>query len=221
MRICLYSEKVLPKVGGQELVVDALAQQLLALGHEPVVLAPRGREKSAWHGSNAPYRVVRHPRFCSTRHFLELYGWWLSRAHRRYRFDLLHCHGVYPTGYIAAKCAAVAEIPVVITNHGGDLDAVSPLYRKRGLKQRYQNALKKASAVVALSSFIEGRLREIWPEIRRVERIANGVHLKEFDKASQRRLAGLDEAPSERYFFFSAGLCPARARIFWSRHFSG
>ena len=210
MRICLYSEKALPKVGGQELVVDSLARKLLAWGHEPVVLAPWRREKAVWHDNNLPYRVVRHPRFFSTRHFVELYGWWLSRAHRRYRFDLLHCHGVYPTGYIAAKCASVAEIPVVITSHGGDLDAVSPLYRKRGLKHRYHYALKKASAVVALSGFVEGRLREICPEIRRVERIGNGVNLQEFDMARQRRLAGLSGAQAGKYFLFLGRLVPRK-----------
>ena len=40
MRICLYTNTALPKLGGQEIVIDALARQFLALGHEPVVLAP-------------------------------------------------------------------------------------------------------------------------------------------------------------------------------------
>ena len=34
MRICLYTETALPMVGGQELVIDALARQFLARGHE-------------------------------------------------------------------------------------------------------------------------------------------------------------------------------------------
>ncbi len=45
MRICLYTNTALPKFGGQEIVVDALARQFLALGHEPVVLAPRRRSQ--------------------------------------------------------------------------------------------------------------------------------------------------------------------------------
>ena len=36
MRICLYTETALPKIGGQEMVVDALARQFLALGHHVV-----------------------------------------------------------------------------------------------------------------------------------------------------------------------------------------
>lgn len=129
VRICLYSEKILPKVGGQELVVDALARNLVALGHEPVVLAPKGRGKTTQFDRALPYRVKRHPRFYSTRRFVNLYAYWLARAQRRYRFDLVHCHGVYPSGYIAAKCAAVAQTPIVITSHGGDVDPVSPLFR--------------------------------------------------------------------------------------------
>ena len=46
MRICLYTDTALPKMGGQEMVVDALARQFLALGHQPVVFAPRPRKLS-------------------------------------------------------------------------------------------------------------------------------------------------------------------------------
>lgn len=33
MRICLFTETALPKIGGQELVVDALARNLTKWGH--------------------------------------------------------------------------------------------------------------------------------------------------------------------------------------------
>ena len=43
MRICLYTSTALPKIGGQEMAVDALARQYQAQGHEVVVLAPHPR----------------------------------------------------------------------------------------------------------------------------------------------------------------------------------
>ena len=43
MNICLYTGSALPKLGGQEAVVDALARQFLTLGHDPTVLAPMPR----------------------------------------------------------------------------------------------------------------------------------------------------------------------------------
>ena len=69
MRICLYTDTALPKMGGQEMVVDALAKQFLALGHQPVVFAPRPRKLSI-RGETYPYEVVRHPRFYSTQYFI-------------------------------------------------------------------------------------------------------------------------------------------------------
>lgn len=212
MRICLYSEKVLPQVGGQELVVDALARRLAALGHEPIVLAPRRRVKTAAHDANLPYRVLRHPKFFSTRYFVSCYGWWLARAHRRHGFDVLHCHGVYPTGYIAARCAATAGLPLVITSHGGDLDPLSPLYRKPQLRQRYCQTLQKAAAVVALSGFIEERLRAVCPQLNRVERIGNGVDLQAFSRIVAQCPNDLSpfRLQPQRYFLFLGRLVPRK-----------
>ncbi|HEX4147352.1 MAG TPA: hypothetical protein VHY20_00130 [Pirellulales bacterium] len=66
MRVCLYTETALPKIGGQELAVDALPREYTAAGHEVAVLVqhPRHPLKTADH--RLPYRVARHPRFVAT-----------------------------------------------------------------------------------------------------------------------------------------------------------
>ena len=43
MRICLYTEEAYPRMGGRAAVIDALARQYLARGHEVMVLATRRR----------------------------------------------------------------------------------------------------------------------------------------------------------------------------------
>ena len=101
MRVCMYTDTALPLLGGQEMVIDALCKQYIALGHEPTVLAPPPRHLSTA-DHEFPYPVIRHPRFISTRHFVDWYKHWLERAHRRNRFDILHCHSIYPCGYLAA-----------------------------------------------------------------------------------------------------------------------
>src|ERR1043166_5470856 len=88
MRICLYTDTALPKLGGQEMVVDALARQFLALGHQPTVFAPKPRKLST-HDDRYPYQVVRHPRFISTQYFISWYRWFLLRHYRRHPFDVL------------------------------------------------------------------------------------------------------------------------------------
>src|SRR5689334_2476075 len=70
MRICHYTETALPKLGGQELVVDALVREQADLGHEVVVLTQWPRRKIRVDDASLPYQVVRHPRFWSTRRFV-------------------------------------------------------------------------------------------------------------------------------------------------------
>src|SRR5208283_2330779 len=117
MRICLYTNTALPKVGGQEIVIDALARQFLALGHEPVVLAPRRRSQGPFDAASVPYPVAWHPRFISTSRFVSWYGHWMAKQHRIRRFDVIHCHGTYPAGYVGACCNAVRHLPLIITSH--------------------------------------------------------------------------------------------------------
>src|SRR5579859_4987618 len=100
MRICLYTSTALPKIGGQELAVDALARQFQIQGHEVVVLAPHPRLPLRARDSELPYPVVRHPRLYSTRRFVNWYTWWLLRLHRKHAFDIVHSQGVYPHGYL-------------------------------------------------------------------------------------------------------------------------
>ena len=121
MRICLYTETALPKIGGHEMAVDALAREFLALGHEPVVLAPHPRRPLLADDGSLPYPVVRHPRFFSTHWFVSWYRWYLQRLFARQSFDVLHCIGLYPPGYLAALSRHRLNVPVLITSQGGDV----------------------------------------------------------------------------------------------------
>jgi len=186
MRICLYTETAIPMLGGQALVVDALARQLSALGHTVVVLAPRQRHAGALDEGSLPYRMVRHPRLYSTRWFVRWYARWLHLLHRQHHFDVVHCHSTYPNGYVAASCRALAEVPLVITSHGSDLDPLSLLMRKPQLRARYLLALERSDAVVAVSDCTAERFRQVCPGVRRIERIPNGVDLARFAAAVPR-----------------------------------
>jgi teichuronic acid biosynthesis glycosyltransferase TuaC len=193
MRICLYTETAPPALGGQALVVDALARQLIALGHEAVVLAPQQRHAGDLDHEALPYRLVHHPRFYSTRWFVERYAYWLARLQHKHAFQLVHCHSTYPNGYVAASCAAIAGIPLVITSHGSDLDPLSLLCRKPQLRDRYLLALRRADALIAVSGATENWFRQAEPALRRLERIPNGVDLARF-AADVARPVGLDPA---------------------------
>ncbi len=180
MRICLYTETALPKMGGQEFVVDALAREFLELGHEPLVLAPHPRLPLRADDGSLPYPVARHPRFFSTRLFVSWYRWFLLRLFRRWPFDVLHCHGLYPPGYLAALTRRQLGVPVVLTSHGGDIYAGSARLAKPVVNARLRVGLVAADALVAISRFTQQGYERLCPQAQRLVTIPNGVCLKPF-----------------------------------------
>jgi glycosyltransferase involved in cell wall biosynthesis len=184
MRICLYSDTALPKLGGQEMVVDALARQFLALGHQPVVYAPKPRKLSC-KDETYPYEVVRHPRFFSTQYFISWYRWFLLRHYRRQPFDVLHCHGIYPPTYLAALLGDRLPVPTVVTSHGGDVYEHNVRLQKPVIVERCRQGMRAADALVAISRFTREGFTRLCPEAApRIVDIPNGVHLSAFASAT-------------------------------------
>lgn len=184
MRICLYTSTALPKVGGQEMVVDGLASALARRGHEVTVLAPRARRAANLPNLSAGriYRDLRHPRFISTTWGVRAYGYFLRRLHRRFGpFDVVHAHDAYPTGYLAVNEALA---PVVITSHGGDLNAGNVRIVKPGVEDRCREALERAAVLVSIGRFTtENYLRVLGESaLQKVVSIPNGVNLAELGK---------------------------------------
>ena len=209
MRICLYTETALPVLGGQEMVVDALAREYLALGHEPVVLAPSPRRVLVA-DHEFPYPVVRHPRFVSTRHFMEWYKHWLLRAQRQHRFDLLHCHSIYPCGYLATLCEGQLGIPTVITSHGGDVHIEGRRLSKPGLPSRYGRSIAAADALIAISKFTHDGYLRLCPTARNIVSIPNGVDLEPFAHDVARPAGLAASIQTGEYFLFIGRLHPRK-----------
>ena len=193
MKICLYTGSALPKLGGQEAVVDALARQFLLLGHEPTVLAPRPRLPLLPNDSSLPYRVLRHPRFFSTTHFVSLYRAFLKGAANRFSFDIIHCHDVYPTGYVASLLRAELKIPLVFTSHGGDVRAGNARLAKSGIRPRFEQAIRAADALISIGQFTRDGFLQLGADESKIETIPNGVDLQPFATAVPRP-AALDQA---------------------------
>ena len=178
MRICLYTDSALPKIGGQEGVVDALARTMQRQGHDIVVLAPRPRLPLWPRDNELPYPVVRHPRFYSTRYFVSWYRWFLSRLHRRHRTELLHCHAIYPPGYLAALTKSQRGVPTVLTTHTDQFAQDNlRLTRRPAIRERVFQAVREADALVAISRDIADNYRKLKPDAHIVN-IPNGVDLE-------------------------------------------
>jgi len=202
LRICLYTATALPKKGGQELAVDALAREFVRLAHVVLVLAPYPRRGLKVDDSDFPYTVVRHPRYYSSRWFVSWYRWFLLRLHHRWNFDVLHCHGIYPSGYVAALSQPKLRVPLVITSHDWSLSEGRWRLAKPALLGRHQKALATADALIAISQVTAEGYRRLCPEPRSVVNIPNGVDLETLRKRESRP-GGLDPAikPGEYILF--------------------
>jgi glycosyltransferase involved in cell wall biosynthesis len=178
MQICLYTSTALPLVGGQEMVVDSLAREFLRAGHRVVVLAPRPTRHAQLGDEDLPYPVIRHPRFISKRYLVGAYCWWLLRAQARWQFDVIHCHGLYQPGYVAALSKNRIGVPLVVTSHGEDAPTSSHRLKHPKVRQRHIYALRRADSLVSISRFTRAGFEELCPDSRvRIVDIPNGVHL--------------------------------------------
>jgi glycosyltransferase involved in cell wall biosynthesis len=186
MRICLYTATAHPKLGGQEAVVDALARHFTRLGHHAVVLAQMPRASLRPRDGELPYPVVRHPRFISTRRFVSFYRRWLLKLHAREKFDVIHCHDVYPTGYLAALAKPAMRIPIVITSHGGDVKEDNVRIVKPGMRPRFIRAVESADALVSIGNFTEEGYRKLSQNLPPIVSIPNGIDLKTFNDPASR-----------------------------------
>ena len=178
---------------------------------------PRGINRTAqFDTASAPYEVVWHPRFLSTRWFVPWYSHWMARLHRARPFDVIHCHGTYPAGYVAARCKAVCGVPLIITSHGDDLAPRGIYDRKPHLRQRFRAALARADAAIAISDFTAGLLRRACPELRRIVDIPNGVDLRRFSTAAADRATWTRRSSRASISCSWAGSTPERASTCFS-----
>jgi glycosyltransferase involved in cell wall biosynthesis len=169
----------LPRTGTQEIAVDALARAYAALGHQPVVLAPWPKKGVTPIGP-LPYPVLRHPRFFSTHFLTAWYRWFLQNHYERYPFDLLHCHGVYPPGYLAALSRTIIPTPVVLTSHG-HIGRRRAYLEKPLIVERMIEGLQSADALVAMNPSIRARLASFCPQRAPcIVDIPNGVHAADY-----------------------------------------
>lgn len=211
MKICLYTETALPMVGGQEYVVDALAREYIRAGHEVVVLAPWPRSSAA-KIPVAGYTVVRHPRFISTWRLVEFYRFWLNRLHRRFRFDIVHCHSVHPTGYLAVLSRRRTGAPVVITSHGGEVNPANPRLDRPGAREKHAWTMTQADALVSIGRFTSNGYRALAPDLKTIHDIPNGVHLDAFARPAARP-GGFDERIKPGGYFLFLGRLSSRKGV--------
>ena len=193
MKICFFTATFLPTIGGAELVLHNLATSLTELGHRIVVIAPKIRGKD--NNVEANYRIFRYQRPSSKRFGVRqtlLYLLWEKVLNG---FDLLHCHGAYPPGYVGATFKRLFRTPIVIRPHGSDILPGEQIRCNPRLDRRVRTALGAADRVIAQSRALEEELMRCGVPKDRIRLIPNGVRVAEYRETPQRR------APEVPYLF--------------------
>lgn len=76
--------------------------------------------------------------------------------------DLLHAHCAYPDAVGVALAAAALRLPFVVTAHGSDVNVYA---EKPAVRPQLRWALRRAAAVIAVSSAIRAKLGALAPEL--------------------------------------------------------
>jgi phosphatidylinositol alpha-mannosyltransferase len=101
----------------------------------------------------------------------------LRTALHRHRFDTIHGHGVYPTGYLAHVSCAASAAPVVITAHGNDITPAGLKKRQPYVRRRILAALRGADVVIASSRHWANALSALCADHAPIVTIPHGIHV--------------------------------------------
>ncbi|HEY1068248.1 MAG TPA: glycosyltransferase family 4 protein [Pirellulales bacterium] len=186
MKICMYTETFLPKIGGQEIGLDALSRRMLDRGHEVTILAPMPRSPLKPQDEQFPYKVVRHPRFYSTHLFTSWYSRYVRKLWRRQRFDVMHLHSVYPCAYVASLCRDEVRAPMLIVSHGACADTSTRRFKRT--KDRHEHAIRNVDALVSIGDFIDKGYCAAGANPNSIRHIPNGVETEVFAADTTRPL---------------------------------
>ncbi|WP_050348874.1 glycosyltransferase family 4 protein [Arsenicicoccus sp. oral taxon 190] len=204
MRIAHVTDFYLPRLGGIEMQVAELTGRQRAAGHEVVVITSSPSDKdgpasgdpyAATHTSAGvpfgPDRVARLTDDLRWSNAIHPAAWRRgSRAVRTGGFDLVHCHvGVgSPLGFFAARAAARAGIPTVVTVHSLWAWAID-LFRVCNLVWGWT---RLPITWTAVSDTAARHVRRVLPDGAVVHVVPNGV-----DPARWARRAGYPDRDGE------------------------
>lgn len=179
MKICFYTATFLPIVGGAEIFLHNLANSLASRGHKITVLAPKVRGKD--NKIDALYNIRRYQRPSSKRFGVRQVLLYLMLEKYKNDFDILHCHGAYPSGYVGATFKNIFKTLLVIRPHGSDILPDEGIRKNLRLDKRVKKALLSADAIIAQSRFLKREIEKIGGVKDKIRLIPNGVKISEFD----------------------------------------
>jgi glycosyltransferase involved in cell wall biosynthesis len=186
MRILVLCYEYPPIGGGGGNVAKAVAEQLVARGHEVrVQTAALGRHSiRETIGGVEVFRTASLRRVPDTCTVPEMGLYVLTsflpalRHLREWKPDVIHAHFAVPTGLLAWAVHRLTDVPYVLTAHLGDVPGGVPEQTDRMFRliaPIARRIWRDAAGATAVSSFVRGLAQDAYG--REVRRILNGIDL--------------------------------------------
>jgi teichuronic acid biosynthesis glycosyltransferase TuaC len=99
------------------------------------------------------------------------------RLHRKFHFDCIDAHYVYPDGFAAVLLGKLLRLPVVVSARGTDIN-VFPSFLT--IRPMIVWSLRNAAGIVAVSSALKSAIVNLGVPVEKISVIPNGIDLKRF-----------------------------------------
>jgi glycosyltransferase involved in cell wall biosynthesis len=216
----LFSNNVWPNNG---VFVKERMCEVARLGRcELRVVAPVPYYPPVRFGSRAGYaRVVReqvidsiqvyHPRyFMIPKVGMALQGWtmflsmlpFVAKLRRKFEFDLLDAHYVYPDGFAAVLLGAVLNKPVVVSARGSDINEFAKFPT---IRRMLRYTLNSAAHSIAVCQALKDAITRLGIPSAKVSVIPNGVDIKKFFRSPSHEAREILGLPSRHRIVLSVG----------------
>lgn len=164
LTIGLFTDNFRPTVGGTEVVVEKLAENLSILGHKVYVIAPN--KKAECEDRGCPYTVLRSKAlkvFPNTYAGMIALSGKLKKEVNKINFDIIHCHSVEFFCSYAIKVAKQKDIPLVNTVHTNFRDVYQSIWFMKPISKmllaKIGKKLNKSDQIVTVCKNIHQELK--------------------------------------------------------------
>jgi len=124
------------------------------------------------------------------------------RLHRKFHFDCIDAHYVYPDGFAAVLLGKVLRLPVVVSARGTDIN-VFPSFSM--IRPMLLWTLRNAGGIVAVSAALKRALTDLGLPAEAVCVIPNGADLERFQPIAQSEARCFLGLPKEGKIVVSVG----------------
>jgi glycosyltransferase involved in cell wall biosynthesis len=132
----------------------------------------------------------------------------VKRLHRRYKYDCIDAHYIYPDGFAAVLLGKVLDVPVCVSARGSDI-TLYPTFRQ--IRPMIRFTLRHAAGLVSVSSALAEGMLALGASADKMKVIGNGVDTQLFCPVSrQEARQKLGVPPDAQLVISVAGLVESK-----------